>query len=49
MEVIKIPKVKVLELIKNNECSFYEQESYTDIKVKNSYDKAQNISRIYWL
>lgn len=33
MEVIKIPKAKILELIKKDSCTFYEQESYTDIKV----------------
>jgi len=33
MEVIKIPKTKILELIKKDSCTFYEHESYTDIKV----------------
>lgn len=33
MEIIKIPKAKILELIKKDSCTFYEQESYTDIKV----------------
>lgn len=33
MELIKIPKAEVIELIKKDSCTFYEQESYTDIKV----------------
>jgi len=33
MEAIQIPKVNVLDLIKNNECQYYENNLYTEITV----------------
>jgi len=34
METIQIPKVNIIDLIKNNECQYYENNLYTEITVK---------------
>lgn len=34
METIQIPKVNILDLIKTNECQYYENNLYTEITVR---------------